>query len=169
MKPRDPQGGSPPPPPDITHLFHRLSNAFKHNLKLLEMKVFKTCVVLALISSKSSNGVPFSTDLSLVNGKKSQGARSGYRVGVAMWEYFFHQIFAYCERWMCHCIRNKFCTQFRICSLAWSSWRIVSQLMHSSSKSIRVVRRWSLVRRMRKQLTFAFVVTLTGVPSHSSL
>ncbi len=60
--------------PNITHLFHRLSHAFKHNLKSLEVKAFKTHVALALISSKSSNRVPFSTDLSLVNRKKLQGS-----------------------------------------------------------------------------------------------
>ncbi len=75
----------PPPLQYYTFIPSPLPHLY-YDLKSLEFEAFKMRVMLALISSKSLNRVPFSTDLSLVNRKKSQGARSGCRVGVAMWE-----------------------------------------------------------------------------------
>ncbi len=108
-----------PPLPNITHLFHRLSHAFKHDLKSLEVEAFKTHVVLALISSKSSNRVPFSTDLSLVNRKKSQEVRSRLYGGCGNVGIYFSTKYSRTARDECAgAFGTSFAHSFRMCSLS---------------------------------------------------
>ncbi len=88
-------------------------------------------------------------------------------MGVATWEYFFPPNIRVPRETNMPVHSKRVLRAIFTCVVCREA---ADRRSHGSTKSIRVVRWWSVVRKVHKWLTITFVVTtMMGAPSRSSL